>query len=142
MAEKPELTDFLKIGVQKAAMTLIDPLTLPDAPKLNDDFSNYFVINNLPKCKEDKVPKLVTLIESSLKKKNIKVTPEDIDIPINPTTEETDGVAFVKLSNEENARIGVSIFDGFKLTKNNIFAACLLPEFEKIMQTTEKFEMP
>ncbi len=67
-------------------MTLIDPLTLPDAPKMNDDFSNYFVINNLPKCKEDKVPKLVTLIETSLKKKNLKVTPEDIDIPINPAT--------------------------------------------------------
>lgn len=72
----------------------------------------------------------------------MKVNPEDIDIPINPTTQETDGVAFIKMSNEENARLGVSIFDGFKLTKNNIFAACLLPEFEKIMQTSEVFEMP
>ena len=36
----------------------------------------------------------------------------------------------------------MSVFDGFKLTKNNIFASCLLPEFEKIMQTQEKFEMP
>ena len=115
-------------------MTVIDPLTLPDAPKMNDDFSNYFVINNLPKCKEDKIGKLVTLIETSIKKKNLKVTSEDIEIPINPETQETDGVAFVKMSNEENARIGVSIFDGFKLTKNNIFASCLLPEFEKIMQ--------
>ena len=35
-------------------MTAVDSLTLPDAPKMNDDFSNYFVINNLPKCKEDK----------------------------------------------------------------------------------------
>ncbi len=86
VTERPELADFLRNAVQKAAMTLIDPLTLPDAPKMNDDFSNYFVINNLPKCKEDKVPKLVTLIETSLKKKNLKVTPEDIDIPINPAT--------------------------------------------------------
>jgi len=36
----------------------------------------------------------------------------------------------------------VSIFDGFALTKKNIFAACLLPEFEKVMQTSETFEMP
>lgn len=36
----------------------------------------------------------------------------------------------------------MSVFDGFKLTKNNIFASCLLPEFEKIMQISEKFEMP
>jgi len=54
-------------------MTAVDSLTLPDAPKMNDDFSNYFVINNLPKCKEDKLPKLITLIETSLNKKNLKV---------------------------------------------------------------------
>jgi DNA polymerase III delta subunit len=53
---------------------------------MNDDFSNYFVINNLPKCKEDKIGKLVTLIETSIKKKNLKVTSEDIEIPINPET--------------------------------------------------------
>ena len=46
------------------------------------------------------------------------------------------------MQNEETARFGVAIFDGFKLTKNNIFAACLFPEFEKIMQTREDFEMP
>jgi hypothetical protein len=46
------------------------------------------------------------------------------------------------MRNEEDARLGVLIFDGFKLTKNNIFAACLFPEFEKIMTTSEDFEMP
>ena len=102
--EKPELAEFLRVAVQKHAMVVVDPLTLNDAPKLNDDFSNYFVINNLPKCKEEKLPKLITLIETSLKKKNLKVDPADIDIPINPATSESDGVAFVKMSNEENAR--------------------------------------
>jgi translation initiation factor 3 subunit B len=101
---KPELAEFLRVAVQKHAMVVVDPLTLNDAPKLNDDFSNYFVINNLPKCKEEKLPKLITLIETSLKKKNLKVEPADIDIPINPATSESDGVAFVKMSNEENAR--------------------------------------
>jgi hypothetical protein len=123
-------------------MTVVDPLTLPDAPKFNDDFSNYFVVNNLPKCKEDKIAKLVTLIESTLKKKLLKIDPADIEIPINEATGETDGVAFVKMANEESARLGVSIFDGFKLTSKNIFAACLLPEFEKIMQIPEEFKMP
>jgi len=123
-------------------MTVVDPLTLPDAPKFNDDFSNYFVINNLPKCKEDKIPKLVALIESTIKKKHLKIEEGAIDIPINKATDETDGVAFVRMSNEENARFGVAIFDGFKLTAKNVFAACLFPEFEKIMQIKETFEMP
>ena len=46
------------------------------------------------------------------------------------------------MANEEQARIGVSMLDGFALTKKNIFAACLLPDFEKVMQTSETFEMP
>jgi len=46
------------------------------------------------------------------------------------------------MNNEENARIGAALFDNFKLTKNNIFATCLLPEFERIMQTSEEFKMP
>ena len=46
------------------------------------------------------------------------------------------------MNNEENARLGAHIFDGFKLTSKNIFATCLLPEYEKIMQTQEDFEMP
>lgn len=46
------------------------------------------------------------------------------------------------MKNEEHARIGASIFNGYQLTKKNIFASCLLPEFEKVMQTNEEFKMP
>ena len=106
---------------------------------MDDDLSMYFVINNLPKCKEDKVSKLITLITKTLGQKGLKVDDADVDIPINSATEETDGVAFVKMKDEEQARFGAAIFEGFKLTKNNIFATCLLPDFEKIMQTSEKF---
>lgn len=102
----------------------------------------YFLINNLPKCKEDKVAKLVALISKTLSQKNLNVADSDIEIPINPDTQETDGVAFVHMANEEQARFGAAIFDGFKLTKNNIFAACPLPDFEKVMQTSETFQMP
>lgn len=93
--------DYLRTAIQKHTMTVVDPLTLPDAPKMNDDFSNYFVVNNLPKCKMEKLPKLTTLLESTLKKKNLKINTEDIEMPINPETQETDGVAFIKMANEE-----------------------------------------
>jgi len=142
LEEKPEMVEHLRQSLMKEAMVASDPLLRPDAPKFNEDFSDYFVINNLPKCKEAKIPKLVTLIASTLAKKNLTIAEEKVSIPINPETQETDGVAFVEMNNEENARIGAAIFDGFKLTKNNIFATCLLPEYEKIMQTSEEFELP
>lgn len=106
---------------------------------MDDDLSMVFMINNLPKCKEEKVAKLVTLITKTLNQKGLKVEDSSVDIPINPQTSETDGVAFVTMKDEEQARFGAAIFDGFKLTKNNIFATCLLHEFEKIMQTSEVF---
>ena len=111
----------------------LDPLLLPNAPKLNDDFSNYFVINNLPKAEEAKVGKLKALIMKSTAKNNLNVQEENIEIPLDSETKKTFGVAYVRMNNEENARIGAALFDNFALTKNNIFATCLLPEFERIM---------
>lgn len=70
------------------------------------------------------------------------MTEESIDIPIDESTNQTFGVAFIKMNNEENARIGAALFDNFKLTKNNIFATCLMPEFNRIMETSEEFSMP
>ena len=64
----------------------VEPLNNANAPKLNDDFSNYFVINNLPKCEESKVSKLKGLILKTTTKQNLNVTEEGIDIPIDPTT--------------------------------------------------------
>jgi hypothetical protein len=47
------------------------------------------------------VPKLVALILKTLTQKSLKVEESDIQIPINSATNETDGVAFVKMANEE-----------------------------------------
>jgi len=82
---------------------------------------------------ESKASKLKEIIIKASAKQNLSVKEENIDVPLDDTTNMTFGVAFIKMNNEENARIGASIFDNFKLTKNNIFATCLLPEFERIM---------
>jgi len=59
-------------------------------------------------------------------------------MPINSDTNKTDGVAFVKMKNEEQARICASIFDGYALNKKISFTATTMPEFEKIMQTDDE----
>ena len=46
------------------------------------------------------------------------------------------------MSNEENARFGVAIFDGFKLTEKKRIRCLPLPQILKIMQIKETFEMP
>jgi len=137
----PELAEFLRMEIAQYAMRVTDPLGMTDAPKFNDDFSNYFVINNMPKVSQEKLPKLVGLIGTTLNKKKLTVEEENIDIPINPETNTTDGVAFIKMRNEEDARLGVTTFDGIKLG-GKTFATCLFPEFEKIMNINDTFAMP
>lgn len=137
LTEKPHLAEFFQKQIQIEAAKVTDPLLNPNAPKLDEDFSNYFVINNLPKCEEAKVSKLKGMIIKSSAKQNLTVTEDSIDMPMDPATSQTYGVAFIKMKNEENARIGAAIFDNFKLTKNNVFATCLLPEFNRIMATNE-----
>ena len=54
-------------------MQAVEPLSNANAPKLDDDMSMYFLINNLPKCKEEKVQKLVALILKTLTTKGLKI---------------------------------------------------------------------
>lgn len=116
---------------------MTDPLLREDAPKFNQDFSNYFVINNIPIAEEAKVEKLKSLIKTTFKKKNYTVDDTQIDIPC--TDGKTEGAAFIRMKNEEEARIGVSIFDGVKLGKSR-FATCLMSDFDKMMQIEEDLE--
>jgi len=93
--ESPQLAEYLQKQIQVEAAKFVDPLKVANAPKLNEDFSNYFVINNLPKCEEAKVSKLKGLIMKTTTKQNLNVTEENIDIPVDPATNQTYGVAFI-----------------------------------------------
>ena len=46
----------------------------------------------------------------------------------------------MRMANEEQARIGAATFDGHPLTKKIIFAACVMSEFEKIMNIEEELK--
>jgi hypothetical protein len=77
-----------------------NPRLRPDAPKLDDDFSKYFVINNLPKCNEAKSKKLIELLVKLYAKKNFNVEESRITMPFNDEGM-TEGVAFVLTNSEE-----------------------------------------
>lgn len=78
IAEIPDIAEFLRQVIVKEANQATDPLLNANAPKLDDDVSMYFLINNLPKCTQDKVPKLLALILKTLTQKSLKVEESDI----------------------------------------------------------------
>jgi hypothetical protein len=102
LEEFPKAAPYLKQQIENKAMQVTDPLLNSDAPKLNEDYSNYFVINNMPICKEEaKVEKLKALVVKGLKKSELSVEEDKINVPFDPETNQTFGTAFVEMANEE-----------------------------------------
>ena len=58
LEKDPALWEYLRKSINAHAPAIQPPLNDPNAPELNDDFSNYFVINNLPITEEAKVQSL------------------------------------------------------------------------------------
>ena len=52
----------------------------------------------------------------------------------------TEGVAFIQASSEEQAKLGAAIINNHQLDKNHLLSACQITEFEKIMQTSDSVE--
>lgn len=116
-----------------------DPRKRADAPKLDEDFSKYFLINNLPKCNEAKSKKLIELLIKLYQKKNYTIDPERISMPFDAEGM-TEGVAFIQVNSEEQAKLGAAIINNHQLDKNHLLSACQINEFEKIMQTSDSVE--
>ncbi len=68
ISEKPELAEFIRQACVSNSVAVDDPLKKSDAPKLDEDFSKYFVINNLPIVNAEKqgllIKKIVDLYQT------------------------------------------------------------------------------
>lgn len=140
VAENQELADHLRSACASNANQVENPRLKTDAPKLDEDFSKYFLINNLPKCDEAKAKKLIALLIKLYQKKNVNIDESNINMPLNPETQMTDGVAFILASSEEQAKFAAALMNGYQLDKNHLLSACQINDFEKIMQTQEEFQ--
>lgn len=62
ISQNVELADFIRTSCASNANQVENPRLRADAPKLDEDFSKYFLINNLPKCDAAKSVKLTQLL--------------------------------------------------------------------------------
>lgn len=100
IAKNEELADFIRTACAHNVNQIDNPRTRPDAPKLDEDFSKYFIINNLPKCNEEKSKKLTELLIKLYAKKNYNLEASRITMPFNDEGM-TEGVAFILATSEE-----------------------------------------
>lgn len=112
VATTPELSEHLRAACSSNANQVDAPRTRPDAPKLDEDFSKYFVINNLPKCDEAKAKKLTALLIKLFQKKNLNIDESSVTMPMG-SDGQSEGVAFILAGNEEQAKFAAALMNGY-----------------------------
>jgi len=137
--QNEELSDFIRQACVSNVNQVEDPRKRADAPKLDDDFSKYFLINNLPICNEAKSKRLIELLIKLYQKKNYNLDADRITMPLNEEGN-TEGVAFVLATSEEQAKLGAAIINDYPLDKSHLLSACQINDFEKIMLTSDSVE--
>eukprot|EP00347_Sterkiella_histriomuscorum_P005175 403357608 len=136
-----EVSEYIRNACLSNVAMIEDPKTKSDAPKLNEDFSKYFVINNLPICDAEKSKKLIQLIIKLYQKKEISFTENDITMPLDANGN-TQGVAFFVAASEEKAKLAAAIMNDYQFDKKHLLSASQINDFEKIMQTRDLQEGP
>ena len=135
LADKPELSKYMRGALNSKSLGLENPLELSSAPTLDSDFSKFVLLNGLPKVNEEKAEKLKKLIvKLFLKKSNIVITEDKVEIKFdsaNPPV--STGQCFVEMKNEEQAKISAAQFNGHKLDSKHFIYSCTVPDFEKIL---------
>lgn len=83
VVQNAELADYIRTACAANVNAVDNPRTRSDAPKLDDDFSKYFIVNNLPKCDEAKSKKLIALLIKLYQKKSYNIDEANIHMALN-----------------------------------------------------------
>jgi len=99
MTQMPKLQSF----------SLAD-LREPTPPKLNEDFRNILIVDNLPSAPKDKIPRLSEVLKSQMIKQIKERNPVivDVHIPVDANSN-TMGYCFVEMDNVVNAELLLSL---------------------------------
>mmetsp|Transcript_67936 Transcript_67936/g.147975 ORF Transcript_67936/g.147975 Transcript_67936/m.147975 type:complete len:709 (-) Transcript_67936:76-2202(-) len=124
-----DLLDYISEGDGEAIDDVEEPLSL------DDSFPSTLFICNLPQVGQEKYQRLM------------KVVGKPIDLfgqnekymPMNETTQTTDGFMIVTYETTEGATRALPVLDGYKLA-NITLKAVRMDDFEQIVSRREKFE--
>lgn len=110
LEEKPELAKYMRAAINSKSVGIDDPQTLKDAPKLDDDFSKFILLNGLPKVDEKKGEKLkALLIKLFSKKGNFTLTEDKLDLKFDDAEPKMGtGQCFVQMNTDEQAKIAAA----------------------------------
>ena len=143
IADNPELEKYIKEACESYELEFRDPLSDVEAPKLDEDFSSYFLLCGLPKVEEEKREKLLNVITKIFTKLNIDfISPDKITMLMDDSTGKSFGTAFIKCENDKQAKLASKAIHGFDMTKKNKIMSSTFDEFERLVKIPDEYDEP
>lgn len=137
--KNPELEDYIYKECLLYGATFVHPLKREEAPKLDENFSSYFMLCGLPKVDDVKRSKLTVVLSKLFNKLKIDyVQPEDITMLQDESTGLTYGTAFIRCDEEKQAKLASSAIHNFALDKVHTIISTTFDEAERLLRTEEK----
>lgn len=80
LEEKPELAKYMRAAINKMSVGIENPNEMAGAPKFDDDFSKFILLNGLPKVDEKKGEKLKALLIKLFSKRGYNISDDKLDL--------------------------------------------------------------
>lgn len=139
----PALKDYIKRECDLYELEYEDPLKHPEAPKLDTNFSSYFLLCGLPKVEEAKCDKLKQVLVKIFTNKNVDyVHEDDIKMLVDKSTGKTYGTGFIKCEDEQKAKFASAAIHNFVMTKTNTIMSSTFDEFERLIKISDEYHEP
>lgn len=143
ITKNPKLEEFIKKECENYEMEFVHPLRTEEAPQLNTNVSNYFLLCGLPKVDEEKKEKLLKVLLNIFTKKNIDfIKQENITILLNNATGESYGTAFIECENPKQAKQASAAIHNFALGKANTIMSSTFDEFDRLTKVPDEYQPP
>lgn len=114
-----------------------EPLDSLEAPvQINQSFPKTIVVVNVPKVGADKLPKLTGVLSKVMD----SYGPNEKHIPLDPSTNMTQGIVIATFESEDAASSACSRLNGFSLDRNHTFKVLPLDEFDNIVNRSDVFQ--
>lgn len=117
-------------------------LEKPKRQTFEADFSTSIVVDQIPVISEDKLPKLRTALLKIYSQASASLKETDIHIPFDTQVGTSCGFCFIKFKTSEDAKLAISLTQGYSLDKKHSFKVSPYSDLDKYLKMPDTYVAP
>ncbi|KAI8459008.1 translation initiation factor eIF-3 subunit 9 [Phakopsora pachyrhizi] len=111
-------------------------------PSFQDTFDNLIVVEGAPVVDESKRARLLKAIVATFGKKGLKINESRIEMPLDPTNQQSKGYLFIEMDTPQDADRAVRNLHDYPFDKKHRFTVIKFTEVERFSSIPESFVPP